>query len=71
VLTLLTQHPWAAIDDQRYFVDWFPYSVHAERVNISDPAFNATWRLRALIVIGGLAAFAAWRRRAIPMEANS
>jgi hypothetical protein len=63
-LTLLTQHPWRTINDERYFVDWFPYSVHAGRVDVSDPDFGGTWRLRALIVVGGLAAFAAWRRRA-------
>jgi hypothetical protein len=65
-LTVLTQHPWTRMDNERYFVDWFPYSVHAERVDVSSPDFNATWRLRALIVVGGLAAFAAWRRRAVP-----
>jgi hypothetical protein len=61
-LTLLTQHPWARLNDTNYFVDWFPYSVYAGRVNIADPAFDATWRLRLFIAGGGLAACAAWRR---------
>jgi hypothetical protein len=70
LLTLLTQHPWTAIDNERYFVDWLPYSVHAERVDVRAPDFSATWRLRALIVLGGLAAFAGWRRRAIGLPAD-
>jgi hypothetical protein len=61
-LTVLTQHPWVRLNDTNYFVDWFPYSVYARRVNIADPAFDATWRLRLFIAGGGLAACAAWRR---------
>jgi hypothetical protein len=61
-LTVLTQHPWARLNDTNYFVDWFPYSVYAGRVNISDPGFDATWRLRIFIAAGGLAAWVAWRR---------
>jgi len=61
-LTVLTQHPWVRLTDVNYFVDWFPYSVYAGRVNVTDPAFDATWRLRLFIAAGGLAAFAAWRR---------
>jgi hypothetical protein len=64
-LTLLTQHPWVKIDDVRYLVDWFPYSVHAGRVKLtmSDADLTAVWRVRILIAAGGLAAFAAWSRR--------
>jgi hypothetical protein len=62
-LTLITQHPWVGMTDQNYFVDWFPYSVHAERVSVTAPDFDRIWRLRELAVIGGLAAFAAVRRR--------
>jgi hypothetical protein len=61
-LTVLTQHPWVRITDTDYFVDWFPYSVYAGRVNIADPGFDATWRLRLFIAAGGLAACAVWRR---------
>jgi hypothetical protein len=61
-LTVLTQHPWTRLNDTNYFVDWFPYSVYAGRVNIDDPGFDPTWRLRVLIAAGGLIACAAWRR---------
>jgi len=61
-LTVLTQHPWARFNDTNYFVDWFPYSVYAGRVNIADSQFDPTWRLRVFIAVGGLAACAAWRR---------
>ena len=61
-LTVLTQHPWVRLDDTTYFVDWFPYSVHAGRVQVNDAGFDATWRLRMFIAAGGLAACAAWRR---------
>ena len=61
-LTVLTQHPWTRLNDTNYFVDWFPYSVYAGRVNIDDPQFDPTWRLRVLIAAGGLVACAAWRR---------
>jgi hypothetical protein len=61
-LTVVTQHPWARLNDTNYFVDWFPYSVYAGRVNIADPQFDPTWRLRIFIAVGGLAAWAAWRR---------
>jgi len=61
-LTLLTQHPWVRLNDTNYFVDWFPYSVRAARVNVSDAGFSTTWRLRAFIAAGGLAAFVAWTR---------
>jgi hypothetical protein len=62
VITVLTQHPWARLTDTTYFVDWFPYSVYAGRVNVSDPNFDALWRVRGLIAAGSLAACAAWRR---------
>jgi hypothetical protein len=62
VLTVLTQHPWTRITDTRYFVDWFPYSVAAGRVNVSEAGFDATWRVRMFIAAGGLAVLAAWRR---------
>jgi hypothetical protein len=61
-LTVLTQRPWARLTDASYFVDWFPYSVYAGRVNVVDAGFDATWRLRLFIAAGGLAACAAWRR---------
>ena len=61
-LTVLTQHPWVRLTDTNYFVDWFPYSVYAGRVNIADPGFDATWRLRLFVAAAGLAACAAWRR---------
>jgi hypothetical protein len=70
LLTLLTQHPWVRMNEVNYFVDWFPYSVHAARVsvsaNVSDADFNSTWRLRVLMAAGGLAVFEAWRRRSAP-----
>jgi hypothetical protein len=62
VLTVLTQHPWVRLTDTSYFVDWFPYSVYAGRVNVADPGFDQTWRLRLFVAAGGLAACAAWRR---------
>ena len=62
VLTLLTQHPWSRLTDTNYFVDWFPYSVAARRVGVSDPRFDATWRVRMFVAAGGLAASVAWRR---------
>jgi F0F1-type ATP synthase membrane subunit a len=62
VLTIVTQHPWVRLNDTNYFVDWFPYSVHAARVNVSDAGFGAIWRLRVFIAAGGLAAFVAWTR---------
>lgn len=62
VLSVITQHVWAGINDTSYFTDWFPYSVAAGRVNVSDPAFDPTWRIRMLIAAGGVAAFVAWRR---------
>jgi hypothetical protein len=61
-LTLLTQHPWVRLNDTNYFVNWFPYSVHAARVNVTDAAFSGTWRVRMFIAAGGLAAFVAWTR---------
>ena len=61
-LSVLTQHPWVRLTDANYFVDWFPYSVYARRVNVVDAAFDATWRVRFFIAAGGLAAFAGWRR---------
>ena len=61
-LTVLTQHPWVRLTDRNYFVDWFPYSVYAGRVNVQDAGFDATWRLRLFIAAGSLAACAAWRR---------
>ena len=61
-LTVLTQHPWVRLSDTNYFVDWFPYSVYAGRVNVADARFDATWRLRLFIAAGGLAACVAWRR---------
>ena len=62
VVTLLTQHPWTRLTDTRYFVDWFPYSVAAGRVDVSDAGLDATWRVRMFIAAGGLAAGLAWRR---------
>jgi len=61
-LTVLTQHPWVRLNDANYFVDWFPYSVYAGRVNVADAGFDATWRLRLFIAAGGLAACVSWRR---------
>ena len=61
-LTVLTQHPWTRLNDTNYFVDWFPYSVYAGRVNVADPQFDPTWRLRVFIAVAGLAACAVWRR---------
>jgi hypothetical protein len=61
-LTVLTQHPWVRLTDANYFVDWFPYSVYAGRVNVADAGFDTTWRLRLFVAAGGLAACAAWRR---------
>jgi len=66
VLTLLTQHPWVRMNELNYFVDWFPYSVHAARVSgvtMSDADLVGIWRWRVLIAAGGLAAFATWRHR--------
>jgi hypothetical protein len=66
LLTVLTQHPWARMDDAAYFADWWPYSVHADRVSgitVDDTVFNDIWRVRLLIVLGGLIAFAmSWHR---------
>ena len=62
VLTLVTQHPWTRITDTSYVVDWFPYSVAAGRVNVTDAGFDPTWRIRILIAAAGVAAFVAWRR---------
>lgn len=62
-LTILTQHPWSRLNDTSYFVDWFPYSVYAGRVNVIEPAFTSIWRVRMFITAGGLAAFLAWARR--------
>jgi hypothetical protein len=62
VITVLTQHPWVKLTDTTYFVDWFPYSVYAGRVNVSNAGFDALWRLRMFFAAGGLAACAAWRR---------
>lgn len=62
VVTVLTQHPWVTLTDTTYFVDWFPYSVYAGRVNVADPNFDALWRLRVFIAVGAVAACAAWRR---------
>jgi len=63
VLTLLTQHPWTRMTDSSYFVDWFPYSVAAGRVDVSDAGFDALWRIRILIAAAGLAVFVVWRRK--------
>lgn len=67
LLTVLTQHPWAGMDDAAYFVDWWPYSVHAARVSgitVDETVFNGIWRVRVLIALGGLIACALWWRRA-------
>ena len=63
VLTLLTQHPWMRMTDTSYFVDWFPYSVSAGRVDVTRAGFDAVWRVRILIAAAGLAAFVVWRRK--------
>jgi len=31
-------------------------------VDVSDPRFDATWRVRMFVAAGGLAASVAWRR---------
>jgi hypothetical protein len=62
VLTVLTQHPWVRLTDINYFVDWFPYSVYAGRVDVAHAGFDGTWRVRMFIAAGGLMACAAWRR---------
>lgn len=61
-LTVLTQHPWARLNDVNYFVDWFPYSVYGRRVDVADAGFDTTWRLRIFIAAAGLAACAMWWR---------
>jgi hypothetical protein len=71
VLTLWTQHPWAAVNNDSYFIDWFPYSVHAARVNVSAADLGGIWRLRALSVALGLAAFVAWRRSLVPRDSRA
>ena len=63
LLTLLTQHPWTRITDMTYFVDWFPYSVAAGRVEVSDAGFDALWRIRILIAAAGLTLLVMWQRR--------
>ena len=63
VLTLVTQHPWTRMTDTSYFVNWFPYSVSAGRVDVSDAGFDALWRIRILIAAAGLAVFVVWRRK--------
>jgi hypothetical protein len=63
VLTVVTQHPWTRINDTTYFTDWFPYSVAAGRVSVSDAGFDPTWRIRMLIAAAAVAALVAWRRR--------
>ena len=71
VVTVLTQHPYARMTDMSYFVDWFPYSVHAARVNavtMSDAALTGIWRVRVLIAVAGLVAFAAWWRRPVSWQ---
>jgi len=71
VLTVLTQHPWVRMDDVNYFVDWFPYSVHAIRVSsvtVTDAVLSDIWRVRVLIAAGGLIAFAAWWRRPVSWQ---
>ncbi len=65
VLTLLTQHPWTRVTDVSYFVDWFPYSVHAARVKtltMTDAMLADVWRVRVWIVIGGLIVLVGWQR---------
>jgi hypothetical protein len=62
ILTVVTQHPWSRITDTNYVVDWFPYSVSAGRASVSEPRFDAIWRVRMFIAAGGLMAFVAWRR---------
>jgi hypothetical protein len=57
-----------ADDGSELLRDWFPYSVHAERVSVTAPDFDRIWRLRELTVIGGLAVFAALRRKAPQRE---
>ena len=69
VVTILTQRPWATITDASYFVNWFPYSVHAARVNavtLDDATLIAIWRPRVLIAAAGLLAFIGWRRASSP-----
>ncbi len=66
VMTVLTQHPWARTTDVSYFVDWFPYSVHAARVSgvtMSDAVLTSIWRVRVLVAAGGVVAFVMWWRR--------
>jgi hypothetical protein len=62
VLTVVTQHPWTRINDTTYFIDWFPYSVAAGRVSVSDAGFDPTWRIRMLIAAAAVAALVVWRR---------
>jgi len=71
-LTILTQRPWTKMNDTAYFVDWFPYSVHAGRVSavaISDSVLTGIWRVRVLIAGGGVIGFAVmWRRLTAPVR---
>lgn len=62
LLTILTQHPWVRLNDVNYFVDWFPYSVYAERVNVTVGDFSNIWRLRIFMAVGGVAVCAVWAR---------
>jgi hypothetical protein len=71
VLTIVTQRPWARITDASYFVNWFPYSVHAARVNavtLDDAALIAIWRPRVFIAAAGLVAFIGWWRASAPRQ---
>ena len=63
VLTVATQHPWTRINDTTFFTDWFPYSVAAGRVTVSDAGFDPAWRIRMLIAAAAVAALVVWRRR--------
>jgi len=66
VMTVVTQHPWARTTDLSYFVDWFPYSVHAARVSgvtMSDAVLTGIWRVRVLAAAAGVVAFLVWWRR--------
>lgn len=64
VMTLVVDAPWSRITDARYFVDWFPFAVYAQRVAsaVNDVEFAAIWKVRMLAVAAAVAVGIAWDR---------
>jgi hypothetical protein len=57
------------MDPQNYYTNWFPYSVHAQRVQVPSPDLDQTWRWRRWFAVGAIAVLA-WSQRPSPSDVD-